>query len=625
MRHKLYLALVVFLLLLNAVLRVPFRNSEVSGGDRPWMYQMAMRLWALNWVDFSRPLENAWVQIARFHGQAELLPMFLTVGLNRLLHIPQTAFNIQCTYVVLDTFLLLIVFFLAKRLSGSKIAGLMSGAMYATFPILAYVAMYPFQTNFTNLLLSLIILFVILYRERQTIVLALTLGGLSLLLQLSSRLAILDALFLLLIYSTLAISESHGNRRLSGTAARSNRMLFLAGISLGVLINALIYIAGKIHGLEIFGIYSYFFHIKVPLVKTVSLLENLRFLLTVVGYNGILLISVGLLVSFLYPWIIIKTKSFSIPRALVFCWFILYFPFTLIAQRLDYNEIYFIPMILMTADTFFLLFHNSSQKARKLFATAFTACIMVNLLWTCETVRNCQITTAPFRVARFIGGRPSAWKRLGLHPYFFSLSNLNNDYHLKATGYWIRKHSSAENSIVLLCGNSYFGRIAAEYYFGTPFATISRPSRKRLYYFDVAVAKKIADTDLDTARRCPEDFIGKHLFKKAYPLDGVSDFYVVFIHPKKEQKARGRLWPATRLGYNPGLKTVLDKKLFLSGEIRGTGSNIEISIYSFMPHDFIRYDEEDAKRAFKREFSTWEALWGNNYFAQWDLSPGENN
>lgn len=619
-RKTVRLFVVVFLMLLNIALKIPFWDSEVSGFDRPWMYQMQMRLWGAKWTDFSRPFENAWVQIASHHGQAELLPMFIAVGVNRLLGIPQTAFNIQFAYVLLDTFLLLLVFYLARRLSGSVVAGILAAAMYASYPMLAYVTMFPLQTNFTNLLLVSIVLLLILYVEARRTILILPLALLAVLLQVASRLAILDALFLLIIYCAFVINDYLTHHR--GLAVKTflvaqlkaPHVLFLAGISCGVVVNTLIYQVGVKRGIRVFGVYQYFFNHRAVNIQTVDLLESMRFLTRVAAYNGIFLISIGLLVSFSYVLIRMRTKTVSFPRVVIFVWFTFYFLPPFFARRLDYNEIYFVPMILITADVFSLLCQEIPEGKRRLFASAFTACILINIMWTVETVRNIQLTKIPFRVASYLGKLPAESVRWEIHPYYWILGSLNADYHLKAGGYWIRKHTSPEDSIVLLCGNVWH-KMTAEYYFGTPFINISRPAGKRLYYFDQAVLEGLADTDLEMARRDPRDYIAKRLFRKDYVLGGVSDFYVVFIHPLEELSEAGGIAFA---GCDARTKAVLDAKVFRVGEIFGTGGRAEITIYSFVPHEFVSYDERDAKRAFDREFATWEALWGNNYYAQMD-------
>lgn len=623
MQKKLYVSMVVCLLLLNVGIKMPFWNSAVSGFDRPWMYQMQMRLWGVKWTDFSRPFENALVQIASHHGQAELLPMFIAVGVNRLLGIPQTAFNIQFAYVLLDTFLLFLVFYLARHLSGSMAAGIMAAAMYATYPMLAYATMFPLQTNFTNLLLSSIVLLLILYEKKRTTALILTLAILATFLQLASRLAVLDALFLLLIYLAFIINDYLTNHRLSPIMTylrrqlRAPQTLFLAGIGCGVILNTLIYLVGVRIGISVFGVYHYFFNHRGVNVQTIDLYESLRFLVTMVGYNGILLMSVGLLISFSFALVLIKTKTLSFSRVLVFIWFTFYFFPPFFARRLDYNEVYFIPMILMTADVLSLLYQKISKEKRRLFASAFTASIIINLVWTVEAVRNIQITKIPFRVANYLAKSPTEWTRWEIHPYYRILGSLNADYHLKATGYWIRKHTSPEESIVLLCGNVWH-KMTAEYYFGTPFINISRPAQKRLYYLEQAVLRNIAGTDLETARRDPRDYVRKHLFRKGYPLDGISDFYVVFIHPLEDLSETGGMAFAGSPGCGSETQALLDKKLFRVGEILGEGGKVEITIYSLMAHPFVRYEEENAKRAFDLEFARWKDLWGNNYYAQMD-------
>lgn len=623
MQKKLYVSMVSCLMLLNAGIKMPFWNSAVSGFDRPWMYQMQMRLWGVKWIDFSRPFENALVQIAGHHGQAELLPMFIAVGVNRLLGIPQTAFNIQFAYVLLDTFLLFLVCYLARHLSASMAAGIMAAAMYATYPMLAYVTMYPLQTNFTNLLLSSIVLILILYEKKRTTAQILALAILATFLQLTSRLAVLDALFLFLIYLAFIMNDYLTNHRQSpimtylSRQLRATQTLFLAGIGCGVVLNTLIYLVGMRVGPSVFGIYHYFFNHRGVNAQALDLFEDLRFLVTMVGYNGILLMSVGLLISFSFPLVHIKTKTLSFSRALIFIWFTFYFFPPFFARRLDYNEIYFIPMILMTADVFSLLYQKISKEKQLLFASAFTASIFINLVWTVEAVRNIQITKIPFRVASYLAKSPTEWIRWGIHPYYWILGSLNADYHLKATGYWIRKHTSPEESIVLLCGNVWH-KMTAEYYFGTPFVNISRPARKRLYYLDRAVLRNIAGTDLEMARRDSRNYIQKHLFRKGYPLDGISDFYVVFIHPLEDLSESGGMAFPGSPGCGPKTQAVLDKKLFAVGEILGARGIVEITIYSFMAHPFVRYEEEHAKRVFDLEFARWEDLWGNNYYAQMD-------
>jgi len=625
MRRSLFV-LVAGLLIANSAIKMPFADSAVSGFDRPWMYQMQMRLMGINWLDFSAPFENAIFQVAAHHGQAELLPMFVAIGVNRLLGIPQTAVNIQWAYVLLDAVVLLVVLALARQVSGSRGAALLAGAMYASYPMLAYVTMFPLQTNYTNLLVAAIVLLWIRYERSRTWRPAVAAGILAFVLQVSSRLAMLDAIFLLLLYGAVLVSGyrtvrgSMPLRRWVRQEVWTGSSALLAGIVLGIAVNSYIYWFGVHADYPVFGIYSYSLNHR-RIREGLGLLDSVKYVGTMASYNGLVLYALSLAMALAAPviwWRAGITASFA--RIVAWFWFAFYFLPAFFLRRWDYHEIYFIPMILLSVDILRTMYSRAGIFVRPVVTAAVAACLAVNVLWVMETVRNVQVTGVPYRISRAWTAAPQEWAQWGIHPYYWIIGSLNADYHLKATGYWIRKHAPPESSVVLLCGNVSH-KATAEYYFGTPFINASRPARKRLYYVTEPRLKAIVDADLAVERQNPNAFIkGKLLAMEGYgfPLDGVENFFVVLIHPLDVVTEAGGMTFAAAANCAEGARSVLPAKLFKAGEIVNARGEPEVTIYSFLEGPFRPYTEEAAKRAFDEEFATWEHLWGHNYFAQMD-------
>ncbi len=593
----------------NTLLKWPFLNSAVSGYDRPWMYQMQMRLWGLTWTDFSQPFQNGWVQLLGHHGQLELLPMFAWVGICRALHVPLTAFVIQLGYVAMDAAALLIVMQLAQRITGSRAAAGWAGLMYATYPMLAYVTLFPLQTNFTNLLLAGLMLIWLGGLEKPTWPRMAAAGALAAFLQLSSRIAPIDAGFLLVLYAVTGAVKRD---------AFGPRLLFLEGILAGIAANTFIYWVGLKIGIHVFGIYHYFFGHRNAHPGNWPMGEVLRTLgMTVVSNGGILMaasLAAALASLTLARW----AGKLTLARVLLFMWFVWYLIPPVLAHRFDYQEVYFIPMIVLAVDVATMLAPRLSFAWRRAALTLAAGLIAINALWTLELVRGVRWSGVPTRLAQSFGTFLPDCVKYQLHPYAWVLKSLNADYHLQAAGYWIRRHTSEAHSIVLLPSNVWH-KTTAEYYFGTPFITISKPARKRLYYVTPHGWDQLTHADLQTAQHDPERFIRSNLYEdKPFPLQGVTNFYLVCVHPFERPEEFGFVDAAALSGCEAKYRQMLDQRFSIAGRIRDDSGRPLVTIYSFQPQDLVEYNERDARSRFDREFANWEALWSRNVFAQMD-------
>ncbi len=596
-------------IIVNTHLKWPFLNSAVSGYDRPWMYQMQMRLWGVTWTDFSHPFQNGWVQMLGHHGQLELLPLFALVGLFRALHVPLIAFNIQLGYVAMDAAAFVIVMRLAQRVTGSRAAAGWAGLMYATYPMLAYVTMFPLQTNFTNLVLGCLMLIWLSGLEKPTWARMAAAGALAAFLQLSSRIAPIDAAFLLAVYAVTAAAKRD---------AFGPRLLFLAGILAGIAANTFIYWVGLKIGIHLFGIYHYFFGHRNAHPGNWPAGEVLRTLGMTIVSNGGVLMAASLTAALASLAVARWAGKLALSRVLLFIWFVWYLIPPVLAHRFDYHEVYFIPMIVLAVDVAALISPRVSPVGRRVATLLAAGLIAINALWTIELVRGVRWSGLPTRMARAFGTFLPDCVKYNLHPYAWILKSLNADYHLQATGYWIRRHTDEDHSIVLIPSNVWH-KTTAEYYFGTPFITISKPARKRLYYVTPHGWEQLAHADLQAAQYDPEKFIRSNLYEdKPFPLQGVTNFYLVCVHAFERPEEYGFVDAAASSGCEAKYSEMLDQRLSVAGRIRDDAGRPLVTIYSFQPQELVEYNERDARGRFDREFANWEALWSRNVFAQMD-------
>ena len=203
--------------------------------------------------------------------------------------------------------------------------------------------------------------------------------------------------------------------------------------------------------------------------------------------------------------------------------------------------------------------------------------------------------------------------------FHYALDILNRDYHMKAAGYWIRTHASRENDLVVIAG-SHWHVITAEYYFGTPWVSGSRPMPKRLFWrkrFPYEIKPHTAYARRETfiqdavARRDPDT-------GEWEPYSLVSDgahLYVVVIHDMDLKEAGISLAVVDRDRVESMQETVR-KQLGLKevGSITSDNGRVkEVSIYSTRDMPFVAYSEGDARRRFDREYATLRSIANNVY------------